>query len=86
MLKVHDPSPDLRDRCLGNNERVAVPAVESNSEVSCQFEVLALIISDRNTIGVVKKNVGGHESRIGKETSRDELGIVAFVLELSHAP
>ncbi len=60
--------------------------VEAHGEVTGQLHVLALVVADGHLVGVVQQDVGGHQRRVGEQPGGDELGPVALVLELGHAP
>jgi hypothetical protein len=47
------------DGSLRYHERVAVASVEADGEVAGELDVLALVLSHRNEVGVVEKDVGG---------------------------
>mmetsp|Transcript_16286 Transcript_16286/g.25528 ORF Transcript_16286/g.25528 Transcript_16286/m.25528 type:complete len:337 (+) Transcript_16286:267-1277(+) len=66
---------------------LAVFAVESTDDVACQFEVLALILADRDAIGLVEEDVGCHEDGVGEEADSHGFGACLFglVFELDHA-
>jgi hypothetical protein len=61
--------------------------VEPNCNISCDFEVLALIFADGNKLGVIKKYVCCLKSGVGKEACRHKFGftLCTFVFELGHA-
>ena len=47
--------------------------------------MLALVVADRNLVGVVEEDVGRHEGGIGEETRRHRFLLLALLLELRHA-
>ena len=86
-MQIHDARPDLRYGSTGNNEGVSVEAVETLGGVASQLNVLALIVSDRNLVGVVQQNVCGHEGRVREEAREHALVVLLarLVFELGHA-
>ena len=48
--------------------------------------MLALVVADRDEVGLVEQDVAGHQDRIGEEPGRDELLPLALLLELRHPP
>ncbi len=80
---------DFGERRFGHDERVAVVVVEADRDVARQLDVLALVVADRDFLGVVQQDVGGHEHRIveqadAHETLRALVDLVALLLELRH--
>ena len=69
LEQVHYPraTAGLRYRCSWNHERVAVRRIESLSQVPCQLQVLALVVPDGNTLGVISEDVRGHQARVGEQ-------------------
>ena len=66
-------------------------AVEADRDVARELDVLALVLADRNLVGVVQEDVGGHEHRVVEEADRQRLltALAPFgglVLELGHPP
>ena len=49
-----------------------------------ELEVLALVVADRNGVGLVEQDVAGHQHRVAEERRGDELSPVRLVLELRH--
>ena len=47
--------------------------------------MLALVVADRDDVGLVEQDVARHQHRVGEEPGRDELVPVGLVLELGHA-
>ena len=84
LLQVHDPRADLRVDALRDPERLAEARVEALRDVARQLEVLALVVADRDDVGLVEQDVAGHQHRVGEERRRDELAPVRLVLELRH--
>ena len=60
--------------------------VETDRDVACDLDVLALIVADRHLVGVVQQDVGGLQRGIREQTGRDELALPlrGLVLELRH--
>jgi hypothetical protein len=50
-----------------------------------QFQVLALVIADRNLLGAVQQDVGGHQHRVGQQRRPDGTAPGGLLLELDHA-
>ncbi len=77
----------FEDHGLGHDERLAEAAVEPGGQVAREFDVLALVVADRNDLGVVQQDVGRHEHRIGEQADRGRLRSLLgrLVLELGHA-
>ena len=84
LLQVHDPGRDRGDGRLGHDEGLAVAVVEPDGQVPGQLEVLALVVADRDPLGVVEEDVGRHEHRIGEQPGPHRLLVPALVLELGH--
>ena len=84
LLQVHDPRARLRVLARGDAERLAEARVEALGEVARELEVLALIVADRDEIGLVEQDVARHQDRIREQARRDELLLVALLLELGH--
>ncbi len=59
--------------------------VEALRDVARELEVLALVVADRDEIGLVEQDVAGHQDRVREEAGGDELLPLALVLELRHA-
>ncbi len=78
-----------RKKCVAEAflvDRLAEIIVEFLRDVARQFEVLLLVFADRHMGRAVNQNVGRHQCRIGVETNRGILAILAgFFLELRHA-
>ena len=51
---------------VGHLERLAKIAIESLGKIAGQFEMLLLVLADRDEIGLVEQNVRGHQHRISK--------------------
>ncbi|MCY1236645.1 hypothetical protein D9M72_493110 [compost metagenome] len=60
--------------------------IELLGNVARQLQVLLLVVTDRNVGGTIDENVGRHQARIGEQTERGVLAVLAgLVLELRHA-
>ena len=46
--------------------------------------MLALVVADRDDVGLVEQDVARHQHRVGEEAGGDELVPVGLVLELRH--
>jgi len=65
---------------------LAKQVVEPTDNVSCQFQVLPLVLANRDLGGLVEHNVGGHENGVGEETDTDGFALLfGLFLELDHA-
>ena len=84
ILEIHDPRADLGVDAFGDREHLAVAGVEPLRDVARQLEVLALVVADRNDVGLVQEDVPGHQHRVLEQRGRDELLLVALLLELRH--
>ena len=59
--------------------------VEFLRDVARQFEVLFLVLAHRHVGGAIDQNIGRHQRRIGVETDRGILAVLAgLLLELGH--
>ena len=86
LLEVHDPRTDLRVDALGDRERLAEASVEPLRDVPRELEVLALVVPDRDPVGLVQEDVAGHQDGVGEQPGRHELALLGLVLELRHPP
>ena len=86
-LEVHDPCTSRGSHRLGDDEGVAEAMVEPECDVASDFDVLSLVVTDGNFLGVVEQDVGGLEGGVGEEACRHEVRLLSgtFVLELRHA-
>ena len=75
ILEIHDPRPGLGHDGSGDHERVCVPVVEPDRDVSGYFDVLALILADRYLLRVVEQDVGGLERGVGEEAGGHEIAL-----------
>ncbi len=71
----------MRDR-----ERLAEALVEALGDVAGQLDVLALVVADRDDLGLVEEDVARHQHRVGEEAGRDEVLALRLLLELRHPP
>ncbi len=87
ILEIRDLGPRAWSDDLGENESVSKTTVESNGDVSGDFDVLPLIFSDGNLLGVVEQDVRSLKGRVGEQSCGHEIGFsfCGLVLELSHA-
>jgi hypothetical protein len=84
LLQVHDPATSLCEAAVRELERLPVAAVEALGDVACELQVLLLVVSDRDQIGLVEQDVSGHQYRVGEEASGDEVVLLRLLLELGH--
>mmetsp|Transcript_5957 Transcript_5957/g.8846 ORF Transcript_5957/g.8846 Transcript_5957/m.8846 type:complete len:359 (-) Transcript_5957:119-1195(-) len=58
----------------------------SSDDVPRKFEMLSLIFTDWDTVGLIEEDVGRHEDGVGEESDADGVGssLTCFVLELDH--
>mmetsp|Transcript_27436 Transcript_27436/g.66741 ORF Transcript_27436/g.66741 Transcript_27436/m.66741 type:complete len:347 (+) Transcript_27436:206-1246(+) len=98
VLKRHDSRGALLDHGLGLLEDrpgsapkllrlvpLAVLVVEPPRDVPGELQVLLLVLSDRNQIGLVEQDVAGHEHRVVEEADADALPLLLrLLLELDH--
>ena len=85
-LQVHDARADRGERRLRDDERVAEVVVEPDRDVARELDVLALVVADRDLVGVVEEDVGGHQHRVVEQADAHGLLAVGLLLELRHAP
>jgi len=55
---------------LGHAERLSEPVVEALGDVTRELEMLPLVVSDRNEIGLVEQDVARHQDWVGEERGR----------------
>ena len=60
ILEVLHPCALVGVHALRHRERLAVARVEALGDVPRQLEVLTLVVSDRDDVGLVEKDVAGH--------------------------
>ena len=70
---------------LGYDKRAAVGAVETDRQVTRQFHVLVLVAANRDPVGAVKQDVGGHEARVGEQRTPGHRLAPSLFLVLHHA-
>jgi hypothetical protein len=60
--------------------------VEPHCSIASDLDVLSLILTDRDVVGVVQENVSGLECRVGEQPTADEvlLALGRLVFELGH--
>ena len=60
-------APDLGIDALGHRERLAEARVEALGDVAGELEVLALVVADRDDVGLVEQDVARHQHRVVEE-------------------
>ena len=72
---------------FGHGEGLAEAAVEALGEVAGQLDVLALVLADRDLVGLVEQDVRDLEDRVREQADGRALGALlgGLVLELGHA-
>jgi hypothetical protein len=82
---------DAWELSLRHGERIAIHRVEPLGDISCELEVLRLVIAHGHDRGVVQQNIGGHQHRVLQQpvTHARKLVVLAFRrfglrLELRH--
>jgi len=86
FLEVLDPRPGLGIDGARHDERLAEALVEPLGDVAGQLEVLALVVADRDDVGLVEQDVAGHQDGIVEEPGGDEVLLFGPLLELRHPP
>ena len=66
-------APTSRERRLGHDERLAEVVVETDRDVARELDVLALVVADRDFLGVVEEDVGDHQHRVVEQPDAHEL-------------
>ena len=84
LLQIHDPRADLGVLAVRKPERLAEALVEARSDIPRELEVLALVVADRDEVGLVEQDVARHQDGVREQAGRDELLLLALVLELRH--
>ena len=74
----------LRVDAPGHDERLAEARVEALGDVARELEVLALVVADRDDVGLVEEDVARHQHRVREEAGGDELALLRLLLELRH--
>lgn len=87
VLEVVDLRRLLEDVRRRDRERLAEAAVEALREIAGQLDVLALVLADRDLVGLVEQDVRDLEDRVGEEADGGAVGALlgGLVLELGHA-
>ena len=87
FLQAHDTSSVLSQEDFGNGKYVfTVNSIKPLCQVTRNFQVLLLVITDRNKIRLVQQNVGGHQGRIGQKPGRHGVAALrSLIFVLSHA-
>ena len=70
----------------GTLKRLPEAPVEALGDVPRELEVLALVVADRDDVGLVEQDVAGHEHGVVEEPGRDEVLLLGTLLELRHPP
>ena len=84
--QAHDAGAGLGDIGLRDLEHIAVDVVETLGHVPGQLAVLLLVLTHRDEIRLVEKNIRGHQGRVGEQAAVDVLLVLGgLVLELGHA-
>lgn len=86
-LEIHYPRAYLWSDCARDDERVTESPIETNGDVSCDLDMLPLIVAHGHLLGVVEQDVGGLKRRVGEQSGGDEFGFATggLVLELGHS-
>ena len=84
FLQVHHAVAAGGDGRLRQREQLAEPRVEALRDVPGQLQVLALIVSNRDAVGLVEQDVGGLQHRVGEQVGADGIAAGALLLELGH--
>ena len=58
--------------------------IDPQRQITGDLQVLFLVFTDRDQIGVVKQDIGGHQDRIGHETGCHYFLFSCFVFKLCH--
>ena len=67
LLEIHDPPADRRRDHLGHDERLPVALVEPLGDVAGELDVLALVLADRDRVGLVEQDVRRLEDGVAEE-------------------
>ena len=82
----HDLGAGGRDVALGQDEGIAVDAVEAAGDVAGDLQMLGLVLAHGDEVGVIDQNVGCHQDGVGEQAAVDVIGVFgALILELGHA-
>ena len=63
-------APNGRQFRRGHRERFAIKRIEALRDIPRQFEMLHLVLANRNDCGLIKQNIRGHQHRILEQTRR----------------
>ena len=86
IVERHDARADFLDEWLGNGKGLAEFGVEAARDDACEFQVLELILTDRNDGPVIEQDVASHERWIGEEADGDVFSLLdRLVFVLRHA-
>ena len=85
IIQGHNAGAFLQIAAFRNDEGLLVLVVYPGGNVAAQLNMLLLIVTHRNDVRIIQQNVGSHQHRIGEQTSRCRLFILAFILELGHS-
>ena len=84
--KRHDLRARLCHNRLGNGKRVGIDRVEACRNIAAKLNVLLLIDTNGNNVGLIEQNISRHKHGISEKTCVDVVGmLLGFILELSHA-
>ena len=86
VLQVGDLRGLLDDVRLGQPEGLAEAVVEPLRQVAGQLQVLALVLADRDAVGLVEQDVRGLQDRVREQADGGAVGAALgrLVLELRH--
>ncbi len=68
---------------LRHHESRAEAGVEPHRQIAGQLEVLALVLADRDLVGLVDQDVGSHQDRVREQSDARRLGPEAPTLSLN---
>ena len=79
-------APTSGTRSSGSTRIRPEALVEAAGDLAGQLDVLALVLADRNLVGLVGEHVRGLQHRIEEEPGGDQLPLLRrLLLELGHA-
>ena len=84
-MEVHDARGDLGLDANGNDEGLTVAIVKALGEHARQFEVLSLVVADRDFGRFVEQDIPGHQDRVGEQADAITRLARGLLLELGHA-
>ncbi len=84
ILEVHQLRPDLRVRPLGHRERVAKAVVEPLRDITGQLQMLALVLTDRHSVGLVEEDVRRLENRVREQRDAEAMLLRGLLAVLGH--